>query len=501
MKDINDCNFGLRGVPDLIKKTVHFILTGNVSNEDYIVAKDDMYSNNVMMLRLLSAIATFIFIVCIILGFTVPNMHSKFSIYVVGIVFSLVILISAFFSKNRKLHSACMLFLEVMLLGVGLAITLVSAPEQLTVTLIPVALLVPLFFDVKPYVFLTVVGAADLIYLMCAPIVKPADILILDIVDVMVFSMGGIIIGTIMMKVKIERYAYANKIRKTALQDGLTECCNRKAYTDDTSAMIMEYPSDFVYISLDVNGLKAVNDSLGHEAGDEIILGASQCMHKCFGKYGKVYRTGGDEFAAILYMGQDKLEDMISGFECQVSGWRGEQADSISVSFGCVKADEAQGLLIFEVAALADKRMYEAKAEYYRKKGVDRRGQNDAYKVLSSLYTKILKINITDDTYVIINMNLDEQIREMGVEDSISGWLEGFGRSGQVHPDDLDDYLSKTNLEYMRNYFKSGKKTLIVVYRRKYNTIFKQTMMEIIPASEYQDEDQSLYLYVKNIDI
>ena len=123
------------------------MLSGNVSDEDYAVAKEDMYRNNVMMLRVLSAIATTIFIVCAILGVTVPNMNSKMSTYLVGMAFSIAILLAAFYSKNAKLHTICMCFLDVMLLSVGLLITLVSAPQQLTVTLIPVALLVPLNFD------------------------------------------------------------------------------------------------------------------------------------------------------------------------------------------------------------------------------------------------------------------------------------------------------------------------------------------------------------------
>lgn len=497
----NDINYKIWGESDLIKKIANFIISGNVSDESYAIAKDDMYNNNVMMLRVLSTVATIIFFVCIILGFTVPNMHSKLSVYIAGTVFSLFILFAAFFLKNRKLHLFCMCFLDVMLLSVGLLITLVSAPEQLTVTLIPIALLVPLFFDVKPVVFLTVVGTADLIYLIFAPMVKPDEILALDMVDVMAFSIAGIIIGTVITKVKIERYVYANRIRKIALQDGLTECYNRKAYEDDISDMTKDYPSDVVYMSMDVNGLKVVNDSLGHEAGDEIILGAAQCMDKCLGKYGKVYRTGGDEFTAILYLGHDKLEEVTRDFENEVSNWHGELVENLAVSFGCVKAEEMQGLKIEEVSALADKRMYDAKTAYYRKKGVDRRGQVDAHKVLCALYTKILKINITDDTYTIVNMNLDEQTKEKGYADTISGWIEGFGKSGQVHPDDLDNYLSKTNFGFMSEYFKQGKTSLSIAYRRKYDDIFKQVMMEIVPTAEYSDDDQSLYLYVKDIDV
>ena len=51
---------------------------------------------------------------------------------------------------------------------------------------------------------------------------------------------------------------------------------------------------EFTYVSLDVNGLKVINDTKGHTAGDELIIGACQCMKKSLGPYGKLYRIGGD---------------------------------------------------------------------------------------------------------------------------------------------------------------------------------------------------------------
>ena len=72
--------------------------------------------------------------------------------------------------------------------------------------------------------------------------------------------------------------------------------CICNPYEED----ILEYSAaplseNFVYASIDVNGLKIVNDEIGHAAGDELIKGAADCMTKAFGSYGKVYRTGGDE--------------------------------------------------------------------------------------------------------------------------------------------------------------------------------------------------------------
>lgn len=69
-----------------------------------------------------------------------------------------------------------------------------------------------------------------------------------------------------------------------------------------------------------------------------------------------------------------------------------------------------------------------------------------------------------------------------------------------MHPDDLEEYLEKTNISYLEEYFSKGKTSLHVFYRRKYEDEYKQVMMEVIPANDYSDENQSFFLYVKNID-
>ncbi len=57
----------------------------------------------------------------------------------------------------------------------------------------------------------------------------------------------------------------------------------------------LDLNTEWAYISLDLNGLKQANDSLGHSAGDELICAASNCMKFAFTSYGKIYRIGGDE--------------------------------------------------------------------------------------------------------------------------------------------------------------------------------------------------------------
>lgn len=291
------------------------------------------------------------------------------------------------------------------------------------------------------------------------------------------------------------------KLIRKAQTDELTGLFNRRAYEEDLDAHgSLSTIDDFVYISMDVNGLKVVNDTKGHMAGDELIIGACECMKKSLRAYGKLYRIGGDEFVAILSVSDDKIKDVLDDFNKTIENWSGTLVDSLSISYGYISKKEKPEMTVRQLGSIAEQRMYEDKDAYYKKFGFDRRGQRDAHKALCDLYTKILKINITEDTYQIVNMDISEQIKEKGFSESISQWLITFGKTGQVHPDDLEEYLKRTDLQYMKEYFSENKTSLHVFYRRKTGDTYKQVMMEIIPANDYKADSQSLFLYVKNID-
>lgn len=282
--------------------------------------------------------------------------------------------------------------------------------------------------------------------------------------------------------------------------DELTNLNNRRAYESDIEKYSKDIPENLVYISMDVNELKVINDSMGHVAGDELLIGASMCMKQCFGSYGRVYRTGGDEFSAIIFVSKTQLDTLKQDFEDTINNWKGKFINSISVSCGYVTRKEMPNASLSEISKIADERMYEDKSEFYRKKGIDRRGQRDAHAALCALYTKILKINLTDDSYQIINMDPAEQTKAKGYTKQISTWLKNFGTSGQVHKEDLQEYLEQTDIEYMKNFFSLGNSVLPILYRRKFNDEYKRVIMEIIPANDYSDQNQSLFLYVKTID-
>ena len=162
-------------------------------------------------------------------------------------------------------------------------------------------------------------------------------------------------------------------IRKSQT-DELTGFYNRRAYEEDIEKYRNEpIEDDFVYISFDVNSLKTVNDTLGHAAGDELVIGACGCMREAFAAFGKLYRTGGDEFVFIGFADEENLKTVFLRFDETTAKWSGDLVKSLSVSYGVVVKNDAPDASFEEIALIADQKMYAAKRAYYEQSGHDRR--------------------------------------------------------------------------------------------------------------------------------
>ena len=148
--------------------------------------------------------------------------------------------------------------------------------------------------------------------------------------------------------------------------DELTQCRNRRAYLEDVQ-MTLALHMPFAYVSMDVNG------TVGHEGGDELLKGAAFCMKQCFGSYGKVYRMGGDEFAAILMVDRKQLPYIRRDFEETLSKWQGRLVSQIHVACGYVYSQDVEWTSMEDIERIGDQRMYADKKAYYSRAENNRR--------------------------------------------------------------------------------------------------------------------------------
>lgn len=184
-----------------------------------------------------------------------------------------------------------------------------------------------------------------------------------------------IIIATV-LETSHEMKVNKDLFQKTRMSyvDELTDLFNRRAYANDIESY--QNASDYeelTIVVIDINGLKQVNDNLGHKAGDELIKGASTCIRRAFRNLGLVYRTGGDEFVALLKGDEQRIKQAIIQLDKNASEWHGKYVNELHLAKGAVFCKYYLNESFATLQDLADKRMYDDKNMYYENSENDRR--------------------------------------------------------------------------------------------------------------------------------
>ena len=146
---------------------------------------------------------------------------------------------------------------------------------------------------------------------------------------------------------------YSDMILRT---DALTKLLNRHSYHE----FLAHPPLPCTVVVIDVNDFKHVNDTYGHAYGDVCLSTIADLIRRSYGAAGLCYRTGGDEFMAVLTKRQDEREQftsMLNGLVAKEKA-KDERIPSVSVGYAVARENCPN---MEEVIAMADKRMYEAK--------------------------------------------------------------------------------------------------------------------------------------------
>lgn len=117
------------------------------------------------------------------------------------------------------------------------------------------------------------------------------------------------------------------------------------------------------------------------------------------------------------------------------------------------------------------------------------------------LYSKILRINLTEDSYRVLNWEENEEStgkkKIPGSTEKLSELLKVLENPENIHPDDLEKYQKQTAFDYLRNHLDEDHKRISITYRRKENEKYKVVTMEVIPADDYTTENRAGFLYMK----
>jgi diguanylate cyclase (GGDEF)-like protein len=167
-------------------------------------------------------------------------------------------------------------------------------------------------------------------------------------------------------KVHQENYNLTNtlsQVTKDAFHDSLTGLMNRKSY-DKILKERFEAKEPFALMFIDLNKFKAINDTYGHDAGDEVLQEVSRRLKSVMGEEESLFRLGGDEFVIISTKKKAFIPKFIQKLEDSVIGPHliGKVSVRIELSIGIAfyPDDTRDGM---KLPKFADEAMYQAKKD------------------------------------------------------------------------------------------------------------------------------------------
>jgi two-component system cell cycle response regulator len=191
---------------------------------------------------------------------------------------------------------------------------------------------------------------------------------------------------------QIRRKRFQDKLRANyemslslALTDGLTGLYNRRyleTHLQKTLLAARENRKPVGFLYMDIDFFKKVNDTYGHQVGDEILQGFSKRMKDSLRSFDLVARLGGEEFVAVLpdttedvaMIIAERLRKSVADVPFPCSAPEGQIV--VTASFGgvVVKGDEVENITVTELIKAADEQLYEAKhggrnCVYFKGKG------------------------------------------------------------------------------------------------------------------------------------
>ena len=146
--------------------------------------------------------------------------------------------------------------------------------------------------------------------------------------------------------------------------DSLTGVRNRHAYSEYEGVLNRKIQNkeiqELAVVVCDINGLKYINDTQGHAAGDQLIKEACALICEYF-KHGAVFRVGGDEFVVILQeKGYETMDEEIGKLNKKVEANIKNNGIVVSIGSSALQPDDSQ---LHDVFARADHMMYERKSK------------------------------------------------------------------------------------------------------------------------------------------
>ncbi|MEY9853258.1 diguanylate cyclase (GGDEF)-like protein [Leifsonia sp. EB41] len=165
--------------------------------------------------------------------------------------------------------------------------------------------------------------------------------------------------GQVLVRLRLEA-----RLRRAAMLDEVTGLPNRRLFDENLQQTERAHADQVAVLFVDLDGFKAINDTLGHAAGDTVLKEVASRLSSVFRQEDMIARYGGDEFIAALHVADttDALELADRARAAIAEDFAGIPPElNITASVGIAITDDVAGQSIDHLIRLADQAMYAAK--------------------------------------------------------------------------------------------------------------------------------------------
>jgi diguanylate cyclase (GGDEF)-like protein len=161
-----------------------------------------------------------------------------------------------------------------------------------------------------------------------------------------------------------ERLRAEAEVRQLSVTDELTGLYNRRGFflLAEQLKIARRTQTSYFILFADLDGLKNINDTFGHEMGDRVIVDTGQILKETFREADIVARLGGDEFAVFIHTFSGNFSNFYMRLQENIERFNQQSERAyISISLGVQSGDLNNEFSLEQLVAKADKLMYEHK--------------------------------------------------------------------------------------------------------------------------------------------
>lgn len=351
----------------VLKKLKNYLFYCGIEREEYNAVKKDVYASNFVIWRILHFFMAAVFLALYISSLMNGLLHVNRYFYLAAFLYSSAGIVYFFVLRKDSRVAKLLMYLSMsLLLAFGCFISR-NNPVAPATTFIALLLITPMFMIDRPVYMTMELCAASTVFLIWMHSVKSHDIWMVDLINVIIFTIVGIFLNIIANAVRIREFVLTRKINIQKDTDELTGLKNKASLTREINAILKSDAADkgAIFV-IDVDKFKSINDTFGHDVGDSVIEQLGKYLATMFIRDEIVGRFGGDEFIIFIKGTNEKdairriATDVIAGASEQVTLPDADKKVSISIGGAICDGLEKDYSEIFKKA---DTALYRSKAD------------------------------------------------------------------------------------------------------------------------------------------